>query len=111
MPKPETVMNIVFKTGQSLVVRSVKKKGELRGTMNEDEDTTIVLVSVERQIIKVSEQDQSIAYILGDQEISFTRGDVLFFTLQEVMPPPSIVPASAGVPVIPPPGSRPMGVM
>ena len=101
MPKPTSVMNIIFKEGPPFTVRSTKKKGELKGEMGGHEDEIVTLTSIERQMVKISNQDESIAYILGDQDISFRRGDVLYFTLQEVMPPPAIVPASAGVPVIP----------
>ena len=112
IPKPTSVLNIVFKTGPPYVVRSAKKVSELRGLMSGHEDEIITLISIERQMVKISDQDQAIAYVLGDQEVSFKRGDVLYFTLQEVMPPPAIVPASAGVPVLVPTGSRgPKGVM
>ncbi len=112
MPKPTSVMNIIFKVGPPYVVRSTKGVSELRGEMGGHEDEMITLTSIERQMVKISDQDQSIAYILGDQEVTFRRGDVLYFTLQEVMPPPAIVPASAGVPVIVPTGTRgPKGVM
>jgi hypothetical protein len=89
--RPATVVTIAFKSGGQVIINSVKSRESIKAQMKVPKDEEVSLASCSKAaVVGGTKNNPQIEYVLTNEEINFVRGDLAFWSVQDVEDPPKI---------------------